>query len=582
MKSSGQRERAVFVALCVLLSAFLLVQFAPALSQAFSGDDFELLSLARTGGLRRSILPAPRRGMFIKPLMSAVWALAAALLGPAARGYYALLLATHLANALLLGLLAASLERCWGSPEPANPGPLPPGALGSAAWTGLATAAIWAAHDRLAEPLYSISAWNHSLTFTLYLSALLCLLGSLRTHSRPLLLLSGLLALAALLSYEVALSLLAAGLLLAVLHPAGSVTSRLRFALPAILAAGGSYALLRWVIGLQGGQPSYHFIAWSLAPRNFSEIGLAFLRVRSGWLSPGAIPAAALAILLLLGLILIKDRVARFGLGWFLVSSLVASPIPDYSDRYHYIPFAGLALATGRLAAFCLSRAARPDPIARHSARTRWSWVVGAVIAVHLAWGFAGSKEQAGWYGLKARAHGALAEQAARALEREEARPGSIVALVWRHEPGRTEAHRLAAAAGSLPARFGGWNWPVYVRPQAVLGLVAPVDLLNVARAGRSEFYKEPEPAEAARAIMERSLIVIPLDGSDARVPPLRDDPSLRRTVPEQLAESLRARREIAREIPAGGRPEETLRIAYVQRTDRSGAAAWEFRPAGP
>ena len=60
------------LSLCVvLLAVFLLVQFAPALSLSFAGDDFELLSLARISGLRGAAIASPRRGLFVKPVMSA-------------------------------------------------------------------------------------------------------------------------------------------------------------------------------------------------------------------------------------------------------------------------------------------------------------------------------------------------------------------------------------------------------------------------------------------------------------------------------------------------------------------------------
>src|SRR5262249_3058459 len=121
---------------------------------------------------------------------------------------------------------------------------------------GLATALIWGVHDRLAEPVFSIASLNHSLTFTLYLAAMLALMAALRgvgrqdlrggagagraptggsrsdqpgqvdegsgsTASSTLAVRSGagLVMLAALLSYEVAVSLLPVAVLLILIGP---------------------------------------------------------------------------------------------------------------------------------------------------------------------------------------------------------------------------------------------------------------------------------------------------------------------------------------------------------------------------
>src|SRR6059036_1172797 len=93
------------IAAVVGLGTMLMVQYAPTLSLFFAGDDFELLSLARIGGLHGALIPSPHRGMFVKPIMSLAWVLLASLFGADPPPWFAACMATHLLNAALLGLL---------------------------------------------------------------------------------------------------------------------------------------------------------------------------------------------------------------------------------------------------------------------------------------------------------------------------------------------------------------------------------------------------------------------------------------------------------------------------------------------
>jgi len=556
------------LSLCVvLLAVFLLVQFAPALSLSFAGDDFELLSLARISGLRGAAIASPRRGLFVKPVMSATWALLVRLFGAHPAPWFAVCLATHLTNAALLGLLARQLAKSWSRGRAVEPG--------TAAWMGLGTVAIWAVHDRLSEPVYSISAWNHSLAFAFYLAALLSLLRALQRGSRAGLLQFAFFSLLGLLTYEVDLSLLPVSALLVLLHPspASRLASlpvpphplpsewgwgrRLAFAGPYLAGVAALYGAVRLAILLNSPWKSYDFVSPAVAPRNISEIFLAFFHLRCGSIAPPVLAGATLAGSLAVCFILIKDPAARFGLGWFAAASLMVSVIPEYSDRYHYIPFAGLALTAG-----CLLRGSLLPRC-----------VFACTLVAHLIVSFGGSREQVTWYALKGSLHSRLLEQVRDGFDRSaqdvgagaarasggEGHAGPLIAVVWDAGPGGSA--RLEAAAASVPRRFGDPLYPLYLRPKAVAQLVYAADLLNVARAEQGEFYRTPEPARAAQAIADRALQIIPIE--EARQEP-----------PARLLSDIRNGLLSRHEVPVALGP---MRIAYLEPTDRMGAFASEY-----
>src|SRR5438093_6656044 len=107
------REKRAAGAVALLLAILLLFEFAPALSLSFAGDDFELFSLARIGGFSPLALFVPHRGGFVKPILNVAWATLAASFGPRPAPWYATLLAVHLLDAALLGLLGARLSASW-------------------------------------------------------------------------------------------------------------------------------------------------------------------------------------------------------------------------------------------------------------------------------------------------------------------------------------------------------------------------------------------------------------------------------------------------------------------------------------
>ena len=118
------------------------------------------------------------------------------------------------------------------------------------------------------------------------------------------------------------------------------------------------WILVQGVSRLAPGSASYYALSPSVWLRNVSEIGLAFLHVPSYRIEPHPLWAAPFVVLLLVVALWPRvDRVVRFGCAWALVASLPVLPIPFFSDRYHYIVFAGLALALGRAAALAVERA---------------------------------------------------------------------------------------------------------------------------------------------------------------------------------------------------------------------------------
>src|SRR5436309_6247240 len=107
------REERAAGAGALLLAIFLFFEFAPALSLSFVGDDFELFSLARIGGFSPLALFVPHRGGFVKPVLNIAWATLAAVFGPRPAPWHATLLAVHLLDAALLGLMGARLSASW-------------------------------------------------------------------------------------------------------------------------------------------------------------------------------------------------------------------------------------------------------------------------------------------------------------------------------------------------------------------------------------------------------------------------------------------------------------------------------------
>src|SRR5580765_7898902 len=95
-------ERRAVLAAALVLALVVLLEFLPALSLTFTGDDFELLSLARIGGFDPRALVLPHRGAFVKPVLNALWASCASLFGASPGPWYTLALLVHLLDATLL------------------------------------------------------------------------------------------------------------------------------------------------------------------------------------------------------------------------------------------------------------------------------------------------------------------------------------------------------------------------------------------------------------------------------------------------------------------------------------------------
>src|SRR5262245_37875059 len=185
------RDRRAALAAALVLALVVVLELLPALSLDFAGDDFELLSLARIGGFSPHALVLPHRGSFVKPVLNAVWAVCTALFGANPGTWYTLALLVHLLDAALLGVLAYRLAAIRGGPgaaaEPAaDTSAATGGGRGFARapqLTGLLTAGVWAVHDRLSEPVFSIASLNHSVTFAFYLAALLAAASSIATRA---------------------------------------------------------------------------------------------------------------------------------------------------------------------------------------------------------------------------------------------------------------------------------------------------------------------------------------------------------------------------------------------------------------
>jgi hypothetical protein len=98
------------------------------------------------------------------------------------------------------------------------------------------------------------------------------------------------------------------------------------------------------------------------------------------------------------------------------------------------------------------------------------------------------------------------------------------------------------------------------------------LDLFNVAGTSQGAFFRTPKAPVAARAITGQTLRVFPLAFGGRRRPGI---PAL---ILLQLRDSLVARREIPVRLPPidDGSPRH-LRIAYLERTDRSGAFDAEY-----
>src|SRR5206468_1599303 len=210
---------------------------------------------------------------------------------------------------------------------------------------------------------------NHSLTFVFYLSALIALLRAIGTRAARDRLIAALWMILALFSYEIAVSLVPAGALLVLLDRRRGLHESLLSLGPVLGLATAAYAAVHVLsrIGPGPAGPSYYAFTPSLAAANLSEIALSFLHVRSDWIEPGALPAIVLAAILLLMLVRLRDPVVRFGLGVFAAACLPVAAIPHFSDRYHYIAFAGLALAAGRGAALAFV-SSRNEEKAAHGA----------------------------------------------------------------------------------------------------------------------------------------------------------------------------------------------------------------------
>ena len=114
------RDRAAALAAALVLALVVVLEFLPALSLGFAGDDFELISLARIGGFAPDALVLPHRGAFVKPVLNALWAACAALFGANAGAWYTLALLVHLLNATPSGPARARAHRALGEAREAR------------------------------------------------------------------------------------------------------------------------------------------------------------------------------------------------------------------------------------------------------------------------------------------------------------------------------------------------------------------------------------------------------------------------------------------------------------------------------
>lgn len=605
------RDRRAALAAALVLALLVVLEFLPALSLSFAGDDFELISLARIGGFSPRALALPHRGAFVKPVLNAAWAGLTALFGASAGLWYTVALLVHLLDAALLGLLAWRLAEAWSGsgaadardasrgpganrddPHPADRRPWSPSAL-----TGLLTAFVWAVHDRLSEPVFSIASLNHSLTFGLYLAALLAAARALSARSPRVRLVTALFLLLTLFSYEVGASVLLALGLLVVFSPdvvggvggvgAGGARGRLKaLGLP---AAGAVlvWGLIQGLSRLAPGAVSYYTLSPSLWLRNLAEIGLAFVHIPSYRIEPHPLWALPVAAGLLAGALVPRvDRLVRFGCAWALAASLPVLPIPFFSDRYHYIVFAGIALAVGRGAVLILGRAASVG--ARPAAARRVPRTVAAVVILagltHVAWSIAGAREQAAYYAFKNFVPANMLEEARAAEEAVVPDHSQVLAIVWRGAPDGYVRFLQEGEMHLLNPRFSETH-SIYVRPQGILGAVYPVDLFNVAAADSGRFYRRPPPARAARGIAEGHVRVVAVglfrwDRVDRGDPAGLPTDVLARLA-ARLRDALLTRREIPLSLPdEEGIPARDWNVAWLEPTDRTGALEAEYGPS--
>src|SRR5262245_25451253 len=580
------RARCATLAAAHVLARVVVLEFLPALSLGFAGDDFELLSLARIGGFSPRALVLPHRGAFVKPVLNAAWAAGAALFGASAGAWYTLALLVHLLDALLLGLLACRIARIWdGSDTPPRGGMRPapdaaPWGLPTGSWTGLLTALVWSIHDRLSEPVFSIASLNHSLTFALYMAALLAAATAMETRAPRARLATALFVLLALFSYEVGASLPMVLILLAAFDPrsAGGLRGRLAALGLPTGAAALVWAVVQGVSRLAPGAVSYYTLSPAVWITNFAEIGLAFLHLPSYRIEPGAAWAIPLGMLLLAGALWKRlDRVLRFGCAWTLTASLPVLPIRFFSDRYHYVVFAGMALAAGRLAALTIARVIPVLAGETSPARGRRRAAVAGltlVLLLHAAWSLLGAREQAAYYAFKSRIPARLLEEARESDARIAAHVPPVLAVVWRGDPDALAQAFQDAEARLLKPRFSEAH-PFYVRPQGVLGAVYPADLFNTAAADRAGYYRRPAPERAARAIADGTFRVVPAGlfywGRIAV-------PDLEGRLAGRLREALFTRREIPLALsPEEGPTAPGWNVAWLEPTDRAGAFEAEY-----
>ncbi len=634
-------QRAVARLGALALALILVTEFAPVLSHSFAGDDFELLSLAWIGGFSPAALFVPHRGVFLKPVMNAAWALLLPVLGASPAAWHGFGIAIHLLNAALLGSFAARLSSVWPSPAHASSSRAGGQTFAKARLTdpvtGLSTAGLWAVHDRLAEPVSSIASLNHSLTFVLYLLALLAILRALASRASrsarvpastgssasigtsggsigtdravPDRLIAALLLLFALLAYEVAASLIPAAALLIFMAPRGGGTlgrndsrsvdrddpsaghrgvsgagpagpfrlrDRIAYLGPALGLAAGAYFALQAAVRLLPGMTSYYRFSAGLAARNFSEIGLSFLHIGSSWIPPGPPVAAVLAALLTAGFLLIGDRPARFGLAWSLCAFLPIAAIPEFSDRYHYIAFAGLALAAGRAIGLAAGRLLPPSRDHEIAAGSRFILVcLSLLVLTHFVWSMGGAREQTAYYGFKSKLPDLLLREVEGIVEMPEEPAGSIWALVWQDDPTFNARMLMRFEETGMSHRFGPSAHPVFVRPDAILGAVYPLDLLNVAGVRSGAFFRTPDPSLAARAISETRVRIVPLARTFW---PAGQREGSANVLAARLQETLLATAEVPLALPAPGEGSPgSLRIAYVERVSRAEAFEAEY-----
>jgi len=534
----GPRSAGQTVLAALVLVGAIVWWARPAQPLDFTGDDFELIAMARIGGLPGAVLDAPNRGTFVKPAMNALWAVLLPAIGTDPERWHWVLLATHAACALVLGMLAAALARGLGAAPPAR-----------AAACGFAAAALWGLHDRLGEPLRSVAAWNHSFTFLATVCALLALEAALARRSRPALLGAMLLGLIALLSYEVGLSLIVSAPLLVLLHRTGSLRDRVRFAAPAFILLGALYGIARFAIRRGDEAGYYRFVTWDVCTRA-EEVLLAFLRLRG--VAPGTATAHAVLGVVLCCLALswlLLRRVWAFSLTWAAAAVLLIAPIPVFADRYDYIPFAELSIAAGALA----SRFA----VTRRGVSLVGCTLLAVLLAAHAAAGRAGMRRDAVWDAERGAQYRRLVTTTEAALAHANGHPSAPMLLVWEAEPEVPPAGR-----------------PAYVRPDGVRGLVYHPDLMNFLGADSGRFFRIPPPDKVARALH---------DGAQLRVLDLRRDPAAgpaAETLPGKAGASMAAHDAVPRRLSAaeaGSGP--ALTLAWIEETDRAGAWHAEFDP---